>query len=196
MLSVAQASYFVTMWLTSLAVTTYLILTMKDWPSTPEILSWTHFGSPDVYIATRIGDTGEPCCIPTPSGCLSITSTSITINTIRSVMELVIHCMRSPSSPLPLIEWISLPLPTLLKAALMSNSGVLPMWPSLWAAGTLSTMIATASIANCCVLLPYWLPVRCPLLPTSSISSSVTTFLTTHPMHLSKDMERYTISFV
>jgi len=154
------------------------------------------FMSPDVQIAMRIGDTGELCGMPGSTGCLSITLPAISISTVSSVRTLAIHRMRSPSIPLPIIVWISLPLPMLGKAVLMSIRCMPVMWSSLPAACALSTTIAAGSIADRLFVLPYLLLLSSPLLSASSASSSATTFSTTLPMQLSREMKRYTFGFV
>lgn len=125
-----------------------------------------------------------------------MTVPSITILTVRSVSEIVVHHVMSPSIPWPLSVSISLPLLTLGKASLMSIRSTPARWPSHQAASALSTRIATALIADSFFLLPYCPSLSCPLLSASSTSSFATSFSTTFPMQLSGEMERYVMSFM
>jgi hypothetical protein len=121
---------------------------------------------------------------------------SITISTVWSESKLAVQCMRSPSIPLPLIVWISLPLPMLGKAPLMSIRSTPAMCLSHQAACALLTVIAATSTADRQFLLPNWPSLSCPLLSASSAISSATTFSTTCPMQLAKEMQRYALSVV
>jgi len=155
MLSQAQASSFLMIWFMSLPDTTHPTLSTKDRPSTPQTISSTQVISPEVLITKRIRDTGEPCGIPASTGSLSITLPSITISTVQSDRQLAIHCLRSLSILLPLNGMISLPLPTVGKAALISIRSMLAMLPCFQAGCALSTLIATTSNADHVFLLPY-----------------------------------------
>ena len=184
MLTLVQASSFLTIWFTSLPVASDPTLSTKDRPSTQETFSLTDLMSHDVSIAMTIGDIGEPCGMPASTRCLCITLPSITISTLWSVRERAFHRMRSLCIPLPLIVWISLPLHTLRKAALMFIGTLPAMWASLQAVCALSTMIAAASIDDRLFLLPYWPLLSSPLLEASSASCSATTISTTCPCSL------------
>jgi len=144
----------------------------------------------------RIGCTSELCGIPAFTRRLCLTFLSITVLTFWSVRQLAVHYIRCLFIPLPLIVWISFPLPTLGNAALMYIRSMPAMWPSFQAACGLLTMLAAVSIANHLFLLPSWLLVSCPLPSASSASSSATTVWTTIPMQRSREMKSYTLSFM
>jgi len=184
----ALLSSIETTWLISLPVATQPRSSTKDRPWASDMYHSTHLISPEVLIAKRIGDTGEPCGTPASTGCLSLVLPSITISTVLSDRELSFHHIRSPSIFLTFVKLTSHPLATLGKAALMSMRSTPVMWPFVQAAWALSTMMAAASMADRPFLLPNCPSLSNPHLSGSSDSSSAATFSTTFPIPLSTDM--------
>ena len=153
MLSAAQASNFLTTSFTSFPVAIYPRSSRKERPSV-WTLSSTHFISPAVCIAKRIGDTGEPCGTPASTGWLCRRMSSITISTVLSERKLSVHHMRSLSIRLAFIAWISHPLATYGNAALISIRRTPMMLSSFQVECALSTMMAAVSMADHFFLLP------------------------------------------
>ena len=73
--------------LTSLPVATQPMSSTKDSPLASDRYSSTHLISPEVKIAKRIGDTGEPCGTPASTVCHSMALTSMIIYTVLSSRE-------------------------------------------------------------------------------------------------------------
>jgi len=104
--------------------------------------------------------------------------------------------MRSPSIFLAFIAWISLPLATLGNTALISIRRTPMMLSSFDAECALSTLMTAASMVDLFFLLRNWPSRNSAHLSASSDISSATTFSTTFPMQLSKEIVRYDFSFV
>jgi len=129
----AHLSCIVVTWLIWLPVATQPRLSTKANPLADKYSS-THYISPEVQIAKRIDDTGDPCVTPASTGCLSMALPWITIPIVLSERMLAVHHIRSPSICLTFITVTSLPFSTLGEAAWMSMRSTPVMWPFFQAA--------------------------------------------------------------
>jgi len=129
MLFAAHLLSIETTWLTLLPVATQLRSSTKDSPAAFETYSSTNLLSPEVKIAKRIGDTGEPRGTPASTRCHSMALPSIIISTVLSDSKLSVHRTRSPSICLTFSKLTSRPFAKLGKATLISTRITPVMWP-------------------------------------------------------------------
>jgi len=195
MLSAAQASRPLTPCVTFFLVATHPRSATKERLS-PVALSSPQFVCPAVCFVKNIGNMSDRCCTPASTKSLWMKLPSITISNIVSERKLSVHRMMSLSIPLVFIVWISHPLATHGNASLISIRITPAMLSSFHAECALSTMMAAALMADLFFLLPHWPSLSCAHFSTLSDSSSATTFLTTFPMHLCKEIERYNVRFI
>jgi hypothetical protein len=151
---------------------------MKDNPVAPVFCSiWSN--TPEMYIANRNGDTGEPCGIPVFVGFIPVSWPLMTREAFRSVMKLFVHLTSSGSASSSwslsvrrvLETWSNAPFTSIRRAP-----DIFPL-PQFWY--TCSVMHAAASVTECLFRHPNW-PL-CSLWSMVSDSRVATTFPLFYP---------------
>jgi hypothetical protein len=140
-------------WWTSLPVATQPRLSPNGSPPAADTYFSTRIYSPELEIAKRIGDIGEPCWTPASTRCLSVAFPSITISTVLYDKKLTIPRTRTLSISLTVIKLTNRPFAMLGKAVSMSIRSTPVLWPFVQSASDLSTIMAAALMAGCPFLL-------------------------------------------
>jgi len=183
-------SSFSMAWLMLLPDAIQLRSSTKENPSA-EMNSSTHIISPQGYIAVRIGDSGEHCRTPASTWCLVMAFLSMIISTIVFERVLCIHHLRSRCIWLAFISLSIFLLATLGNAAVRSMKSKPVLSRFIYAAWSLSIIVAAASMARDPLLLPHRRSLSSPLGLASSDNSSATTSSLNIWMQLSSEISWY-----